>query len=334
VIGIFLFEIVGLVSDNWDEIIEMLVEVNALRIVKSEFVVRMSLGLSRITASAQVRSKVLYSFLESFTLNASEQFQQVLAFLCCCLLRGDDGFELVDDEIVGATLCGIVEGKEVDGVVKSIGIVNEADARTWFFLSALLTQHQHPQDKFFIELLLCGFEIEIVGSKVDFFGLDGTLRWEVGADEDGSILILDGINGDFRVKDVGRAVNGCDSAESLRNVTNSIVNVKIGNLAVDAAALYELAKLFYEAAQSVEVFGEDGDRSFVVVLVIADDICEIVHYLLVFLHQLLQKGEERVFQLLLELHVQLFLDVSKPLVELLSRVVVLGQLLIAMEDLD
>jgi hypothetical protein len=136
------------------------------------------------------------------------------------------------------------------------------------------------------------------------------------------------------VKDVGRAVNGCDSAESLRNVTNSIVNVKIGNLAVDAAALYELAKLFYEAAQSVEVFGEDGDRSFVVVLVIADDICEIVHYLLVFLHQLLQKGEERVFQLLLELHVQLFLDVSKPLVELLSRVVVLGQLLIAMEDLD
>lgn len=72
----------------------------------------------------------------------------------------------------------------------------------------------------------------------------------------------------------------------------------------------------------------------VIVLIIADDIGQIIHDLLVLLDQLLQKTNKREIQLLLKLCIQFFFNIPEAFIELFGGVDILLQFHPSMVDLD
>ena len=65
---------------------------------------------------------------------------------------------------------------------------------------------------------------------------------------------------------------GCNSAIGLRDISNSIVNVEVRDLAIDSTRGDELTELCDEGFEAVALDGMLGNRFLVVVLVVADDV--------------------------------------------------------------
>jgi hypothetical protein len=108
---ILFLEVVLLLADDRDEVIEVLVEVDALGVVEPELVARVGLGLFRVSPSSQVGAGVLDGLLEALALDGCQQFEKLLPLVGSALRRRENGFELVDDEAGGTALRGAVEGK-------------------------------------------------------------------------------------------------------------------------------------------------------------------------------------------------------------------------------
>lgn len=49
---------------------------------------------------------------------------------------------------------------------------------------------------------------------------------------DAIFVLLNGVYGDFRMKDIGGAVDGGNSAEGLRNIADSVVHIEIRNFSI------------------------------------------------------------------------------------------------------
>jgi hypothetical protein len=62
------------------------------------------------------------------------------------------------------------------------------------------------------------------------------------------LVLLDGVNSDLGMEDVSRAVDGSDATECLRDVSNSVVNVKIRYFSIDSTRFDEFAEFFNESS--------------------------------------------------------------------------------------
>lgn len=145
---------------------------------------------------------------------------------------------------------------------------------------------------------------------------------------------LNGVDRNLRMQYIRGSVYRSNSTKSLRDVSNTIIHIQIRNFTIDPTGFDKLPEFLDETSQGVQLLHEFRKLLFVIVLIIADDIGQIIHDLLVLLDQLLQKTNKRQVQHLLKLIIQFFFDIPKPFIKFFGGVDILFQFHPSMVYLD
>lgn len=146
--------------------------------------------------------------------------------------------------------------------------------------------------------------------------------------------LLNRVNRNLRMQYICGSVYRSNSTKSLRNVSNTVIHIQIRNFPIDPTGFDKLPEFLDETSQGVQLLHELRKLLFVIVLIIADDIGQVIHDLLVLLYQILQKTNKRQIQPLLKLIIEFFLDIPKPFIEFFGGVDILFQFHPSMVYLD
>lgn len=96
------FEVVLFLSNDGDEVIEVLVKIDSLCIIESEFLGE-GLQLFWVSSCSDVNREVFYGSPEVLAMDLTQQLNELFSILCpLLLLMRKHSLKLVNDEIIGA----------------------------------------------------------------------------------------------------------------------------------------------------------------------------------------------------------------------------------------
>lgn len=124
------------------------------------------------------------------------------------------------------------------------------------------------------------------------------------------------------MQDESTAEYGGNSTESLRNVSHSVIHIKVRTLSVDSTGVYELPEPFDEVLHFETLLDMMLNRISVTVLVVADYVSDEVHDLLILFCYLLQQFNKTLFQVVVEVLKQLLTHLTEPFVKLFCRIMI------------
>jgi hypothetical protein len=157
-----------------------------------------------------------------------------------------DSFELIENELFRTAMRGRVKHEHKDGVLAVLQIEQIDNTRQFLLFPYFVADNNDAQDELLVVVGARGaFEVVEGGTAEKLRGFEEAIGVEVGGDFDW-LPILDVSDFYFRVEDVDGEVNGGDSAESLRDVPDAVVNVEVGAFAVDPTRPDKLAEVLDE----------------------------------------------------------------------------------------
>ncbi len=177
-----------------------------------------------------------------------------------------------------------------------------------------------------VELWKCG-PVEYL------FGFNLFSRRKIWLHNDLFLLLLNGVNLQFRMKYISRPKNTGNPTKSLRNIPNTIINIQIRPFSINSTGHDKFAELLHKAAQLISLLHMLRNRLIIRVLIVAYYVHEIVDYFLVLFCEFLQEWQKMAMDAGWELVVYFGTYLSKSFVELFCWVLVLLDLHVKMENL-